>query len=75
MTVDELNARHGTRFALAGAYAGGEVGAQRLVDDRGAHFVLKLQSPGLAPQTTEALTVEQTSAEEARALARAGSKS
>ena len=55
MTVDELNARHGTRFVPAGEFEGGEVGAQRLLDADGARFVLKLQPPGLAPQTTAAL--------------------
>ena len=55
MTADEFNARHGTRFTLGSDYEGGEVGAQRLVDAHGAHFVLKLQPPGLAPQTTAAL--------------------
>jgi aminoglycoside phosphotransferase (APT) family kinase protein len=53
--IDELNARHGTRFRSAGAYDGGEFGALRLVDESGRSFVLKRQPPGLAPQTTEAL--------------------
>ena len=51
----EVNARHGTDFAAAGAYAGGEVGATRLVDGAGRRYVLKLQPPGLAPATTAAL--------------------
>jgi hypothetical protein len=53
--LDEVNTRHGTDFRLAGAYEGGEVGALRLVDGAGRRFVFKRQSPGLAPQTTEAL--------------------
>ncbi len=54
-TIDDLNALHGTRFHAAGTYAGGEVGAQRLIDEHGNAFVLKYQAPGLAPLTTEAL--------------------
>jgi len=53
--VDELNAAHGTRFRADGTYDGGEVGAERLLDEDGRAFVLKRQPPGLAPQTTEAL--------------------
>jgi len=55
LTLDELNERHATRFAYAGAYEGGEFGARRVVDEEGRAFVLKWQPPGLAPQTTEAL--------------------
>jgi len=55
LTVRELNERHGTNFILRGAYAGGEVGAEKLVDPNGRLFVLKRQSPGLAPKTTEVL--------------------
>lgn len=50
-----LNERHGSDFVADGAYAGGEVGATRLVDGRGRRFVLKLQPAGLAPATTELL--------------------
>ncbi len=50
-----LNERHGSDFVAAGAYAGGEIGATRLVDGRGRRFVLKGQEAGLAPATTEAL--------------------
>lgn len=39
----------------AGAYAGGEVGARRVLDADGRAFVFKEQPPGLAPQTTEKL--------------------
>jgi len=55
VTLDELNVRHGTQFAITGAYQGGEIGAHRLVDDHGSRFVLKWQPPGLAPRTTEVL--------------------
>lgn len=55
ISLDELNARHGTDFRLAGRYEGGEVGAIRLVDAQGRAFVLKEQAPGLAPQATEVL--------------------
>src|SRR3954454_18244497 len=51
----ELNATHGTTFRSAGRYAGGEVGAERLLDDEGNAYVLKHQPAGLAPETTEAL--------------------
>lgn len=55
ISVEDLNARHGTSFAFVGAYAGGEVGAVRLVDAHGKYYVLKNRSPGLAPVTTDAL--------------------
>jgi hypothetical protein len=42
-------------FRDAGAYAGGEFGARRVVDDDGRSYVYKEQPPGLAPQTTELL--------------------
>jgi aminoglycoside phosphotransferase (APT) family kinase protein len=53
--LDELNARHGTRFSVLGRYEGGEVGAVRLVDDEGRRFVLKHSPAGLAPKTTDVL--------------------
>jgi hypothetical protein len=53
--VESINARHGTDFRSAGRYAGGEVGAFRLIDGTGRRFVLKLQSPGNAPATVDAL--------------------
>jgi aminoglycoside phosphotransferase (APT) family kinase protein len=53
--LGRLNERHGSDFVLAGAYAGGEVGATRLVDGHGRRFVLKRQPAGLAPATTEVL--------------------
>src|SRR4051812_18547242 len=55
LDVRLLNERHGSHFQVAGAYAGGEVGATRLVDPRGRRFVWKGQPAGLAPATTEAL--------------------
>src|SRR5262249_36846243 len=55
MHVDELNAAHRTRFRTDRQYEGGEVGAERLLDEDGRAFVLKRQPPGLAPPTTEAL--------------------
>ena len=53
-----LNERHGSDFVAAGAYAGGEIGATRLVDGRGRRFVLKGQAAGLAPATTEVLRAQ-----------------
>lgn len=53
--LEELNAHHGTEFRAAGKYEGGEFGASRLLDADGRAYVLKLQPPGLAPATTEAL--------------------
>jgi hypothetical protein len=55
VTLEELNELHGTRFVSNGAYAGGEFGAQRVIDEFGRTFVLKWQPPGLAPETTKAL--------------------
>ncbi len=55
MRLDELNERHGTQFRAVGDYEGGEFGAQRLLDESGTAYVLKLQPPGLGPATTEAL--------------------
>jgi hypothetical protein len=55
VNLDELNAKHGTAFAFAGDYAGGEFGAQRLLDADGRAFVLKQQPAGRAPATTRAL--------------------
>jgi len=55
ISLEQLNERHGTDFSEAGAYAGGEVGALRLIDRLGGRYVLKHQPPGLAPQTTEVL--------------------
>jgi hypothetical protein len=55
LDVRLLNERHGSDLVAAGAYAGGEVGATRLVDGRGRRFVLKSQPAGLAPATTDAL--------------------
>jgi hypothetical protein len=55
LTIEEINARHGTSFSPLHRYEGGEVGAIRLVDEAGQHFVLKFQPTGLAPATTEAL--------------------
>lgn len=55
MILDELNERHGTYFRVAGDYEGGEFGAQRLLDELGTPYVLKLQPPGLGPETTAAL--------------------
>ena len=54
-TVDQLNATHGTRFRSEGRYDGGEVGAERLLDEQGRAFVLKRQPPGIAPPTTATL--------------------
>jgi aminoglycoside phosphotransferase (APT) family kinase protein len=53
--LDWLNARHRTSFRPAGAYEGGEFGAQRLVDAEGRRYVFKRQPPGLAPHVTEVL--------------------
>ena len=58
LDVRLLNERHGSDFVAAGGYAGGEVGATRLVDGRGRRFVLKGQEAGLAPATTEALRAQ-----------------
>jgi aminoglycoside phosphotransferase (APT) family kinase protein len=58
LDVRLLNERHGTDFVAAGAYAGGEIGATRLLDGRGRRFVLKGQAAGLAPATTEALRAQ-----------------
>jgi hypothetical protein len=56
MTIDELNALHGTSFRSSGSYDGGEVGgAERLLDGNGHAFALKRQPPGLAPSVTERL--------------------
>src|SRR5690242_8809690 len=55
ITIDDLNANHGTRFRAVGSYDGGEFGAVRLVDEHGRGFVLKHQPPGLAPAATDAL--------------------
>jgi len=55
MTIDELNALHGTSFRSAGSYEGGEVGAERLVDRDGRAYAFKRQPPGLAPYVTERL--------------------
>jgi hypothetical protein len=55
IAVEEINARHGTSLSPLHRYEGGEVGAIRLVDRAGQHFVLKFQPAGLAPATTEAL--------------------
>jgi hypothetical protein len=55
IAIEEINARHGTSFSPLHRYEGGEVGAVRLVDGAGRHFVLKYQPTGLAPATTEAL--------------------
>ena len=52
LDVRLLNERHGSDFETAGAYAGGEIGATRLLDGRGQRFVLKGQDAGLAPATT-----------------------
>jgi aminoglycoside phosphotransferase (APT) family kinase protein len=56
--IRRLNERHGSDFRVAGAYAGGEVGATRLVDACGRRFVWKAQPAGLAPAATEALRAE-----------------
>jgi hypothetical protein len=53
--IDELNARHGTAFRLDGRYSGGEVGAERLLDESSRAYVLKRQDAGLAPETTATL--------------------
>ena len=55
MTIDELNALHGTSFRSAGPYVGGEVGAERLLDGDGRAFALKRQPPGDAVRITERL--------------------
>jgi aminoglycoside phosphotransferase (APT) family kinase protein len=55
LDLRRLNEGHGTDLRVAGRYVGGEVGATRLVDARGRHFVFKDQPAGLAPATTEAL--------------------
>src|SRR4051812_20757011 len=55
LDVRLLNERHGSDFRIAGAYAGGEVGATRFVDARSRRYVFKSQPAGLAPATTEAL--------------------
>src|SRR5262249_33968007 len=55
MTIEELNARHGTSFRSDGPYVGGEVGAERLLDGDGRAFGLKHQPPGDAPRITDRL--------------------
>lgn len=55
MTIDELNALHGTSFRSDGPYVGGEVGAERLIDGDGRAFALKRQPPGDAPRITDRL--------------------
>jgi hypothetical protein len=55
MTIDELNALHGTSFRSDGPYVGGEVGAERLLDGDGRAFALKRQPPGNAVRITERL--------------------
>lgn len=42
-------------YTDAGAYAGGEFGARRVLDASGTAYVYKREPPGLAPATTEAL--------------------
>ena len=58
LDVRVLNERHRSNFVAAGAYAGGEIGATRLVDRHGRRFVLKGQAASLAPATTEALRAQ-----------------